>query len=85
MTKTKDAAIPEISNEELELAPKNDSYMGKLLFDTITPPPIGVLVEGSVIAIDKKGVFIDLKPYGTGIIFGREYVNARDIIRKVNV
>ncbi|MBP6974777.1 MAG: S1 RNA-binding domain-containing protein [Candidatus Pacebacteria bacterium] len=85
MTKTKDAAIPEISNEELELAPKNDSYMGKLLVDTITPPTIGDLVEGSVIAIDKKGVFIDLKPYGTGIIFGREYVNARDIIRKVNV
>ncbi|MCF7865208.1 MAG: S1 RNA-binding domain-containing protein [Candidatus Pacebacteria bacterium] len=85
MTKTKDAAIPEVSNDELELAPKNDSYMGKLLIDTANPPSVGDLVEGSVIAIDKKGVFIDLKPYGTGIIFGREYVNARDIIRKVNV
>jgi small subunit ribosomal protein S1 len=82
---TKDTAIDEVSKEELELAPKNESYMGKLLVDTINPPSVGDLVEGSVIAIDKKGVFIDLKPYGTGIIFGREYVNARDIIRKVNV
>lgn len=85
MTKTKDAAIEEVTKDELELAPKNESYMGKLLVDTANPPSIGDLVEGPVIAIDKKGVFIDLKPYGTGIIFGREYVNARDIIRKVNV
>lgn len=84
MKKTKDAGEV-VSKEEMELAPKNDSYMGKLLVDTINPPTVGDLVEGSVIAIDKKGVFIDLKPYGTGIIFGREYVNARDIIRKVNV
>ena len=83
MTSTKVAE--EITNEELELAPKNDSYMGKLLIDSTNPPSVGDLVEGPVIAIDKKGVFIDLKPYGTGIIFGREYVNARDIIRKVNV
>lgn len=84
MKKTKDAGEV-VSKEEMELAPKNDSYMGKLLVETTNPPSIGDLVEGPVIAIDKKGVFIDLKPYGTGIIFGREYVNARDIIRKVNV
>ncbi|HEY1037407.1 MAG TPA: S1 RNA-binding domain-containing protein [Candidatus Paceibacterota bacterium] len=81
----KDADQVELTKEELELAPKNLSYMGKLLADTATPPSLGDLVEGQVIAIDKKGVFIDLKPYGTGIIYGREYVNARDIIRKVNI
>jgi small subunit ribosomal protein S1 len=84
MTHTK-VADTEVSEEEMELAPKNESYMGKLLISSVTPPSIGDLVEGPVIAIDKKGVFIDLKPYGTGIIFGREYVNARDIIRKVNI
>ncbi len=83
MTKKVDEAV--VSQEEMELAPKNESYMGKLLTNSVNPPSIGDLVEGPVIAIDKKGVFIDLKPYGTGIIFGREYVNARDIIRKVNI
>jgi small subunit ribosomal protein S1 len=86
MTKTKDAVVSDApTKEELELAPKNDSYMGQLLINSTNPPSIGDLVEGPVISIDKKGVFIDLKPYGTGIIFGREYVNAREIIRKVNV
>lgn len=82
---TKKVTDTEVSAEEMELAPKNETYMGKLLVNTVTPPSIGDLVEGPVIAIDKKGVFIDLKPYGTGIIYGREYVNARDIIRKVNI
>ena len=86
MTTTKDAVVSEApTKEELELAPKNDSYMGQLLINSTNPPSIGDLVEGPVISIDKKGVFIDLKPYGTGIIYGREYVNAREIIRKVNV
>ena len=84
MTNTKDADAV-ISKEEMAQAPVNPTYMGKLLADTTNPPSLGDLVEGPVIAIDKKGVFIDLKPYGTGIIFGREYINARDIIRKVNV
>lgn len=66
-------------------APKKETLMGRLLGTTINPPSIGDLVEGPVLAVDKKGVFIDLKPYGTGIIYGREYINARDIIRKVNI
>lgn len=85
MTNTKDLENVSVSKEEMAQAPVNPTYMGKLLVDTANPPSVGDLVEGPVIAIDKKGVFIDLKPYGTGIIFGREYINARDIIRKVNV
>lgn len=61
------------------------TVMSRILAETSNPPSVGDLVEGPVIAVDKKGVFIDLKPYGTGIIYGREYINARDIIRKVNV
>jgi ribosomal protein S1 len=43
------------------------------------------LVEGPVIAVHKSSVFIDLSPYGTGIIYGKEFIAARDIIKKVNV
>jgi len=79
----------EMTEEEEESAQKiaqmNASLMGRIIADSHTPPSITDIVEGKVIAIDKKGVFIDLKPYGTGIIFGKEYVSARDILRKVNI
>lgn len=43
------------------------------------------LVDGPVIAVDKAAVYVDLAPFGTGVIYGREYINARDIIKKINV
>ena len=48
-------------------------------------PEVEDLVEGPVIAIEKGEVYVDLKPWGVGIIYGAEYMNARDIIKKVNV
>ena len=68
-----------------EKTSKKDSKMAKMMVDTVTPPSIEDLIEGTVIAIDKGAVYIDLPPFGTGIIYGREYLNARDIIRKVNI
>ncbi|MFA6077473.1 MAG: S1 RNA-binding domain-containing protein [Candidatus Paceibacterota bacterium] len=43
------------------------------------------LIEGPVIGIERAAVFVDLKPFGTGIIFGREFINAREIIKKINI
>lgn len=45
----------------------------------------GDLIEGSVIAIDRGAIYVDLKEFGTGIIYGREFINARDIIRNVSI
>lgn len=59
--------------------------MSKMLSETSTPPNQGDLIEGAVIAVDKKGVFVDLPPFGTGIIYGREYILARDVIKKINI
>ncbi len=61
------------------------SVIGKMLDKTDMPPSIDALVEGEVISIGKASVFVDITPYGTGIIYGREFINARDIIRKINV
>jgi len=56
------------------------------LFDTVpVPPKEGDLIEGPVIAIGKNKVFIELHPFGTGIIYGREYQTASDILRRVKV
>jgi small subunit ribosomal protein S1 len=82
ITKKTSVQEPEVKEEN---KPKKEGLMNKILNDTVNPPSIGDLVEGPVISIDKEGVFIDLNPYGTGIIFGREYINARDIIKKVNI
>lgn len=83
---TKEVKVKKVDDDEAEIpASVKATFMTQMLEDTSNPPSVGDLVEGPVIAVDKKGVFIDLKPYGTGIIYGREYINARDIIRKVNV
>lgn len=56
-----------------------------LLEGSVNPPKVEDVIEGTVIAIEKGAVYIDLPPFGTGIIYGREYLNARDIIRKVSI
>lgn len=59
--------------------------MGALIDSVKNPPSIGDLVEGAVIAIEKSAVYVDLPNFGTGIIYGREFINAKDIIKKVNI
>lgn len=48
-------------------------------------PKIGEIVEG--VAIEKKGarLFIDLGNRGTGIVYGREYYEAQDLIKNIEV
>ncbi|MDD3662569.1 MAG: S1 RNA-binding domain-containing protein [Candidatus Pacebacteria bacterium] len=61
------------------------SNIGKMLEKADVPPQKEDLVEGPVISILKSSVYIDLAPFGTGIIYGKEFINAKDIIRKINV
>lgn len=49
-----------------------------------TPPSVGDLVDGTIIALSRGRVYVDLPPWGTGIIYGREYLNAADVLRKAN-
>ncbi|MSR73307.1 S1 RNA-binding domain-containing protein [Candidatus Parcubacteria bacterium] len=70
---------------EKESGVKKDSPMNKILNDTKNPPSEGDLIEGLVIAIEKSAVYVNIPPFGTGIIFGKEYINARDIIKKINI
>lgn len=61
------------------------STMQKFVLESPEPPTEGQLVEGAVAAIGRARVYVDLPPFGTGLIYGREYLNARDILRKVSV
>jgi len=59
--------------------------MGGLIEKAIEPPKPGDIVEGKVIALDRARLYIDLPPYGTGVIYGREYMNAREVIKRTNI
>ncbi len=45
------------------------------------PPKAGDLVKGNIIGQKYSSVYVNLGPCGTGIIYGREYLNARETIR----
>jgi small subunit ribosomal protein S1 len=61
------------------------SKMSKFLDSSQLPPAKDSIIEGVVISIAKNSIFVDLPPWGTGVIFGKEYINARDIIKKINL
>lgn len=48
-------------------------------------PSTGSIVEGKVVAKDRSSLFIDLGPQGTGIIYGKEFYQAKDIIKGLNM
>jgi small subunit ribosomal protein S1 len=75
----------ESKDSKLEIKEESNSAMAPLADKVPTPPSIDDLVEGPVISIDKGAVYVDLPPFGTGIIYGREFINARDIIKKINL
>lgn len=51
----------------------------------LKPLNVDDVIEGVVVAIDRASVYVDLKEYGIGIIYGSEYINAREIIKKINI
>ena len=49
----------------------------------INPPIVGNLLEGKIIEQKGSSVYIDLGPCGTGIIYGREFISAREPLRQL--
>ena len=74
-----------VVNEDAEVVLEKTGPMADLLSASGTPPQIDDVVEGPVVAIGRARVFIDLAPYGTGIIYGREYLSAREALKNVNI
>jgi len=73
-----------IKTKNKELSGDEAHPLHQMFQGSPVPPSLGDIVEGKVITIDKSGVYIDLSPIGTGIIYGREYQNAKDVIKKMN-
>lgn len=64
---------------------KKSGVMSNIIDESANPPEKEDIVEGPVISIDNQAVYVDLAPFGTGIIYGRELIHARDIIKRVNL
>lgn len=61
------------------------SVMAVFAEQATTPPAPGDIVEGTVLSLDRARLYVDLPPFGTGVIYGREYMNAREVIKRTNV
>ena len=57
----------------------------KKLKDFATVPPAKSIVEGKVVAKDRSSLFIDLGPQGTGIIYGKEFYQAKEAIKNLSI
>jgi len=53
--------------------------------DEPTPFAIGSTIEGTVVARDRSSLFVDLGIFGTGIIFGREFYEVKDVIKNLKI
>jgi len=73
----------------LELAEKSTikkqntpmDFLYKIL--PMNPPKEGDLIEGEVLKQKGAALYVDIKPFGTGIIYGREFNSARETIKNL--
>jgi len=51
--------------------------------ELLRPIKIGEVVEGIIVGREKSSLFIDLGPVGTGIVYGKEFYDARYELKKL--
>lgn len=84
-SETEEKKVVGSEENEVEVVPEKQGPMAELMASAGSPPVTDDVVEGPVVAIGRARVFIDLAPYGTGIIYGREYLSAREALKNVNI
>jgi small subunit ribosomal protein S1 len=55
----------------------------KIKQDIVSPPKVGEIVEGQIVARGKSALFVDLGAKGVGVIRGREFLQAKDILKNL--
>lgn len=77
--------MKKIIKEEIVAVIDANPVLSSIVARSVNKPEVDSLVEGAVINIEKSSVYVDLAPYGAGIIYGREFINAKDIIKKISI
>ncbi len=84
-TQTHNPVIETAQEEDAVQTVQSNPYMDAKLENVPSFPKEGSMVEGPVISIGKQKVFVELHPFGAGIIYGREFNAASDILRRVKI
>ncbi len=53
------------------------------LENLLRPPRVGGIVEGTVVGGQRSTLYVDLGTFGTGVVLGKEFHNARSIIKNL--
>ncbi len=53
--------------------------------DLLRPPKIGEIIQGKIVGKGKASVFLDLGILGTGIIYGKEFYEAKDKLKDLKI
>jgi small subunit ribosomal protein S1 len=53
--------------------------------DFVRVPKVGNIVEGTVMGTGRSAVYVDLGASRPGVIYGREFVNAKNILKNIKV
>lgn len=53
--------------------------------DLLKPAKVGEIVEGSVIGLGRSTIYVDLGALGTGIIYGKEFFDAKNTLKDVKM
>ncbi len=51
----------------------------------LKPPKVGEILEGQIIGKGRSSVFLDLGPLGTGIIYGKEFQEAKNSLKDLKI
>ena len=51
----------------------------------VKPPKVGEIIEGKVIGKERQAMFLDLGNIGTGIIYGREFQEAKGELKNLKI
>jgi len=53
--------------------------------DLMQPPRTGEMIDGQVIGIGKSAIYLNLGFFGTGVIYGREFKEAKNILKDLKI
>ena len=53
--------------------------------DEIKALKVDQIVEGKIIGRGRSAIFLDISPFGTGIIYGREFYNAKEELKEMDM
>ena len=51
------------------------------LNNLLKPPRVGEIIEGQVVGVGRSCIYVDLGVFGTGIIYGKEFLAMKDVLR----